>query len=117
TGYAGTVNVQHVDQRHAAQAIELLGDLRLSLFGVRSRRLHTALVNDGVKRCIDFRIAVESEKVCGVVLAAPASYWRSAPLKHWGLAVESLRARLAGRRAGTRSPAGSDTTALSTDSG
>ena len=111
------MNIRHVDQHHAPQAIELLGDLRLSLFGIRSRRLHTALVNDGVKRCIDFRIAVESEKVCGVVLAAPASYWRSAPLKHWGLAVESLRARLAGRRAGTRSPAGSDTTALSTDSG
>lgn len=87
------MNIQRLDRHHAPQTLALLDDLRLSLFGVRSRRLHAALVHDSLKRHVDCRIAAESGRVLGVVLAAPASYWRWAPLRHWSLALECLRAR------------------------
>ena len=65
--------VERVNRRHAAQTLGLLDELRLSLFGVQSRRLHAALVNDGIAQAIDCRIAVDADRVIGVVLAAPAS--------------------------------------------
>jgi hypothetical protein len=92
----GAVDVQPIDRRHAADALNLLGELRLSLFGVQSRRLHTALVDDGLRRRIDFRIALDANGVCGVVLTAPASFWLQAPVMHWGLALECLQARITG---------------------
>jgi hypothetical protein len=39
-----------------------------------------------------------------VVLAAPKAYWRSALLKHWGVAVECARARLVRGRAAHHPP-------------
>jgi hypothetical protein len=87
--------IQRLDRPHAPATLALLEELRLSLFGVRSRRLHTALIDDGLRQDIDCRIATDGGRVLGVVLAAPASYWRSAPLKHWALALDCLRARLA----------------------
>jgi ribosomal protein S18 acetylase RimI-like enzyme len=92
------VQVQTVDRRHASQAVQLLGELRLSLFGIRSQALHAALVADGLARRIDFRIAVESENVLGVVVAAAPSYWITAPLTHWRIALECVRARAAADR-------------------
>ena len=86
--------IERLERRHAPQTLALLEELRLSLFGVQSRRLHTALIDDGVMHDIDCRVATESDRVLGVVLAAPASYWRSAPLKHWGLALDCVRARI-----------------------
>jgi hypothetical protein len=94
------MNVQPLDSPFASQTLALLGELRLSLFGIHSRRLHAALIHDGLSHDIDCRIAVESDQVLGIVLAAPASYWRSTPLKHWGVAVECLRARLAANSPG-----------------
>ena len=64
--------VAPVDSVHAGATIALLDALRVSLFGISSRRLHAALVSDGVAARIDCRVATEADKVCGVVLAAPA---------------------------------------------
>ena len=86
--------IQSIARSFAPQTLALLDELRLSLFGVRTRRLHTALVEDGIAGEIDCRIATEADRVLGVVLAAPASYWRTAPLKHWGVAIDCVRARL-----------------------
>jgi hypothetical protein len=88
------MNIQRLDRHYAPQTLALLDDLHVSLFGIQSRRLHAILVHDGLKHQIDCRIAVDSGDLLGVVLAAPASYWRSTPLKHWRLALECLRARL-----------------------
>jgi hypothetical protein len=82
-----------------------MGELHVSLFGTGSRRLHTTLVNDGIRRTIDCRIAAQSGEVIGVVLAAPASYWRRTLLKHWVLAFECVRARMARREPGAASAA------------
>ena len=79
---------------HADATVALLGELRVELLGVRSRRLHEALVSDAVEGRIDGRIAQESGCVAGVVLAAPARYWRTLPARRWGLALEVLGARL-----------------------
>ena len=88
------MNVQRLDRRHAAQTLALLDALRVSLFGVCSARLHAALVDDALRNAIDCRVAVQGDEVLGLVLAAPRSYWRSALLTHWGLALECVRARL-----------------------
>jgi hypothetical protein len=90
----GSMIIQRVDRAFAPQTLTLLDELRLSLFGIRTRRLHAALVEDGISGDIDCRIATEDGRVKGVVLAAPASYWRTAPLKHWGVAIDCVRARL-----------------------
>lgn len=82
--------VQSIAAVHAADTVALLGDLQLSLFGTESRRLHTILVADGVAGRIDYRVAVDADRVRGVVLAAPRRYWWSAPMRHWRLAVECL---------------------------
>jgi DNA-binding transcriptional regulator LsrR (DeoR family) len=71
-----------VDRHHARQTIALVEELRVSLFGIGSPRRHATLVNDGVSGVVDCRIAVESGEVIGVVLAAPASYWRHTLLTH-----------------------------------
>ncbi|HKB09019.1 MAG TPA: hypothetical protein VKD69_00140 [Vicinamibacterales bacterium] len=88
--------VQRLDGSHAAPAAALLAELRVSLFGIHSRRLYDALVADSVGGKIDGRIAAASGEVCGVVLAAPRGYWTSAPLTHWRLGLECARARLFG---------------------
>lgn len=85
---------------HARDTIELLDDLRVSLFGVSSHRLHAALVRDAANGTIDGRVAVDADRFRGVVLAAPASYWQSALLTHWGVAVECIIARLSSRGRG-----------------
>lgn len=89
------MDVQRVDRQTAAQTIALLAELRVSLFGVNSARLYTALVGDALGQAVDGRVAVDSNEVRGVVLAAPMSYWRRALLRHWGLTIECLRARAA----------------------
>ena len=101
------MDVIQLDARQAAETVALLDDLRVSLFGVASRRLHAALVADALAGRLDCRIAVEDGRVTGVVLAAPAKYWRSALLSHWALALECVAARFAasrrvGRAAATR---------------
>jgi hypothetical protein len=95
-----SMQIQPLDAKYAPQTIALLQDLRLSLFGISSRRVYTALVNDGVQGRIDCRVAAESSGLLGVVLAAPASYWRSTLLKHWDIAVECLRTRISSRLSG-----------------
>ncbi len=92
------MNVQRLDRRHAAQTLALLDALRVSLFGVCSARLHAALVDDALRNAIDCRVAVQDDEVWGLVLAAPRSYWRSALLTHWGLALECVRARFTRKR-------------------
>jgi hypothetical protein len=91
------MKVQFVGRNHARQTVALMAELRVSLFGTGSRRLHTTLVNDATRGAIDCRIAAESEEVIGVVLAAPASYWRRTLLTHWALAFECVRARITRR--------------------
>jgi hypothetical protein len=112
------VIVQPIDRRHAAESTDLLSELRLSLFGIQSTRLHETLVDDGIARRIDFRVALDSDKVCGAVLAAPASYWVRAPLIHWRLAIECLKDRMPGRAARHQESATSDAvTPFQPDSG
>ena len=91
------MKIEFVGRNHARQTVALMDELHVSLFGTESRRLHTTLVNDGVARTIDCRIAAESGSVIGVVLAAPASYWRHTLLTHWTLAFDCVRARIAAR--------------------
>jgi len=104
SGYALRVEVHAIDRRYAPQAVQLLGELRLSLFGIQSRRLHTALVDDGIVKRIYFRIAVEAGKVLGVVVAAARSYWMIAPLAHWRIAIDCIKARSARRASADRAP-------------
>jgi Acetyltransferase (GNAT) family len=102
------MRVQFVARNHARQTIALMDELHVSLFGTGSRRLHTTLVTDGTRRIIDCRIAAESGEVIGVVLAAPASYWRRTLLTHWALALECVRARIARREAPAASSSGNE---------
>jgi ribosomal protein S18 acetylase RimI-like enzyme len=99
------MTVQPVGPNHTRQTIALLEELHVSLLGTGSRRLHTTLVNDGTRGTIDCRIAAESGEVIGVVLAAPAAYWRHTLLTHWALAFECVRARIARREPAAPSPA------------
>jgi ribosomal protein S18 acetylase RimI-like enzyme len=92
------VTVERLEPTHAAQTVAMLEALRVSLFGIQSRRLHDTLVGDGVARRIDCRIAVAAGEVCGVVMAAPRAYWTSALLTHWSMAFECVRARLSSRQ-------------------
>lgn len=96
------MTIAKVGGGHAAAAVALLGELRVSLFGVQSKRLHEALIQDGLDGTIDCRVATEDERLAGIVLAAPASYWRRALLRHWVLGVECLVARLESRRRSAR---------------
>jgi hypothetical protein len=94
TRAATAVTVRRLERTHAPQTVALLAALRVSLFGIQSPHLHDALVGDAVAQRIDGRIARDADDVCGVVLAAPRAYWKAAPLTHWGVAVDCLRARL-----------------------
>jgi hypothetical protein len=86
--------IERLDRAHAPQAAALLGALRVSLFGVQSAALHRALVDDGIAGRIDFRIAFDGSQLEGLVVAAPKSYWLSLLLRHWGIALGCVRARL-----------------------
>ncbi len=88
------MTVDRLRHPHTGEAIELLDHLRVSLFGVSSHQLHAALARDAAAGIIDGRVAVDGNQVRGVVLAAPPSYWQSALLAHWSLAVECVVARL-----------------------
>jgi len=88
------VTIERLEHNHERAAIELLGSLRVSLFGVATTRLHAALARDAASGAIDGRAALNGAEVCGLVLAAPSSYWRSALLTHWPLALECAAARL-----------------------
>ena len=90
---AAGVIVRPVQSADAAATVALLDTLRVSLFGIQSPRLYHALVDDGVAQRIDCRIALDANDLCGVVLAAPRTYWRSALLQHPALAVDCLGAR------------------------
>jgi len=92
-----SITVRRVTPADAAPAVTLLDALRVSLFGVRSARLHRALVADGVAQRIDCRVALAENHLCGVVLAAPRAYWTSALLNHPTVGFECLRARLIAR--------------------
>lgn len=85
--------IQHLDRSFEAQTVALLGALHVSLFGVQSPRLHSALAADAILKRIDCRVAVADDQVWGVVIAAPKSYWRSALGWHPALAVACIRAR------------------------
>ena len=98
------MEIRRVDRHNAERTIALLDELQVSLFGVRSRPLHAALVSDAIVGTIDARVAIEGASVRGVVLAAPSRYWRVAPLKHWRVALACLRARL--RNTGKRPTGG-----------
>ena len=87
------VTVRRIEPTDAPQTAALLDGLRVSLFGVQSRRLYDSLVFDGIARRIDCRVAVAADGVCGLVLAAPRLYWIAAPLIHWGVALDCARAR------------------------
>lgn len=91
------MTVEQLRSGHVRDVVELLDDLRVSLFGVSSRRLHVVLARDAAAGIIDGRVAVDGGRVKGVVLAAPARYWRSALLRHWRLAIECVGARLSRR--------------------
>ena len=88
------MEVRRVDRQCAEGTMALLDELQVSLFGVRSRRLHKAIVNDAIAGTIDARVALDGVSVRGVVLAAPSRYWRRALLQHWRVAVECLSARV-----------------------
>jgi len=87
------VTIRRIERADAAQTIALLDTLRVSLFGVHSRRLHAALVADAITRDIDGRVAVSGDEVSGIVLAAPRRYWTTAPLRHWDVGIDCVRAR------------------------
>jgi ribosomal protein S18 acetylase RimI-like enzyme len=86
--------VQALQPSQAAAAAALLGRLRVSLFGIASPRLHQALVADALCGLVDCRVALEQSALAGIVMAAPARYWRVAPRRHLRLAVECIAARL-----------------------
>lgn len=90
------MTVEPLGVPHVPHATALLDDLRVSLFGIASHRLHAALADDAAARAIDGRVAIHDRgRIVGIVLAAPAQYWRSALIKHWTLAAECAAARLA----------------------
>jgi hypothetical protein len=90
---------------HAGDTRALLADLRVSAFGISSPRLHAALIEDALEGRILCRVATQSNRIVGVVLAGPASYWRSVLVTHWRLAIECAGSRLAAMlsRGGARS--------------
>jgi hypothetical protein len=102
------VRVARIGPDHLGPTIALLEELRVSLFGVRSRRVVEALAADGVSGRIDCRIAFDRARVHGVVMAAPASYWRSLPLRRPAIALAWLRSKIAPRAAsrGAAAPPG-----------
>jgi GNAT superfamily N-acetyltransferase len=106
------MNIERVSQEYAPRSVALLEDLHVSLLGISSRRLLTVVVDDGIRAAIDCRIACDQGEAKGIVIAAPASYWRSLPAKHWGIAAASVRARLAGHPAASSSVVPSETLAL-----
>src|SRR5580765_430355 len=106
------MNIERVSQEYATQAITLLEDLHVSLLGISSPHLLTVVVNDGIRAAIDCRIACDRGEVKGVVIAAPASYWRSLPAKHWEIALACIRARLTGHPAASPAVVPSETHAL-----
>jgi GNAT superfamily N-acetyltransferase len=87
--------IQRVDRVHANEAAALLTELRVSLLGAHSVDLHRTLVYDALAGRIDCRIAVDDGGVCGIVVAAPASYWPMLLLRNWRIAAEFARAKLA----------------------
>ena len=91
---APAVTIRRLEPADARQTVALLDTLRVSLFGVQSRRLHRALVADAIARHIDGRVALAGDDVSGVVLAAPRGYWTTGPLRHWSVAFDCVRARL-----------------------
>ena len=93
-----SIAIESLGEAHRQSAVALLGQLRVSLFGVDSNRLYAALVGDALTNRIDCRVATLAGELCGMVIAAPRSYWRSAPLRHAGVAVDCLRARVASAR-------------------
>ena len=106
------MNIERASPKYAAQTVTLLEALHVSFLGISSRRLWTVVIDDGMKAAIDCRIACDEDGPKGVVLAAPASYWRSLPAKHWGIAVASARARLASHAASLPPAVPSETDAL-----
>ena len=106
---AGAIAVHRLDAWHAPQTSSLLGDLRASLFGVQTSRLHRALVADALSGRIDCRIATISNQVCGTVLAAPRSYWAGALARHPDLALACVGARLMARSARPKGTRGGST--------
>jgi len=106
------MNIERVSKKSATQTVALLDDLHVSLLGISSRHLMTVVVNDGIRDAIDCRIACDQGEAKGVVIAAPASYWRSLPAKHWEIALASVRARLAGHPASSPAVVPSETHAL-----
>ena len=88
------MTIEPLQRTHERDAIALLAALRVSLFGVATPRLHAALARAAASGAIDGRVALNGTEVCGLVLAAPSSYWRSALLTHWPLALECAAARL-----------------------
>jgi GNAT superfamily N-acetyltransferase len=95
------VTVRRVAPADAAPTVALLDTLRVSLFGAQTHRLHRALVADGMAQRIDCRVAIADKDPCGVVIAAPRAYWRSALLLHPAVALDCLRARIAPAPAAT----------------
>jgi GNAT superfamily N-acetyltransferase len=91
------VTIQPIDRAHAPQALTLLRDLNVSLYGSQSPAIHAALVQDGINHRIDFRIALEGEGVLGLVLAAPASYQWAFLIRHWLIALRCVTSRAAER--------------------
>ena len=96
---ATAIAVHHLDAEHARQTASLLDDLRASLFGIQSGRLHGALVADALGGRIDCRIATISNQVCGTAIAAPRGYWTWALARHPDLAWACVGARLLARSA------------------
>ena len=88
------MTIERLQPMHERDVVALLDDLRVSLFGVSSHRLHKVLAHDAAAEVIDGRVAVDGGRLRGLVLAAPASYWRVAMLAHWVLAMECAAARI-----------------------
>jgi hypothetical protein len=88
------MTVQKISESTVPSTIALLDALRVSLFCVSSDRVHRALAADAARGRLDGRVAIDGGAAAGVVLAAPAAYWRLAPLCHGGVAFEVLTRRL-----------------------
>ena len=93
-GVAVGFRIQRLEPLHGQRTVTLLDELRVSLFGVASVGLYEILVDDATRGRIDARIATDGSAVAGVVIAAPASYWRSALLAHPSLALQCAASRL-----------------------
>jgi hypothetical protein len=105
------IRVQAVDREHAEETVALMRQMSVSLFGIHSPRLHRAIVGDALRGRVDCRLALDGNgDVLGIAFAARPWYWWTAPLTHWGVAYECVRARLErrghARRASGRSGAG-----------